>query len=146
MHRQVLSVNVQRPTIEQQLSSSDRFESLLEAGAAALYSCDATGLITYYNKKATELWGCAPAPGESEEQFCRRIMFVRTGDKYMPCDRSPVTDILVGKVPGIYDVEVYVKRPDGTYVGVSLFIVPILDGQGSILGAVSTFCERHLPT
>jgi PAS domain S-box-containing protein len=140
--------NVQLPptaglwAMDQQTSSSDRLEALLEAGAAALYSCDAAGVITYFNKKATDLWGCAPAPGETEEQFCGQIMSYRADGKYLPCERSPVADILSGKRPGIYDAEVCVKRPDGTQVGVRLSVVPIVDDQGTILGSVSTFRER----
>jgi PAS domain-containing protein len=142
-------VNVQRPglakgypTVEHHLSSSDRFQALLEFGAAALYSCDAAGVITYYNKQATALWGCVPAPGDTEEQFCRPIMLYRANGEYLPFDQCPVADILAGKVPGIYDAKVYVRRRDGTLVALCLNIVPIMDDRGSILGAVSTFCGR----
>jgi PAS domain-containing protein len=113
----------------------------MELGAAALYSCNASGVITYCNQQAINLWGRAPAPGDTDEKFCGPIMRYRANGKCPPFDRGPVADVLGGKSAGIYDAEACVKRPDGTHIRVSLSVVPILDDQGSILGSVSTFSE-----
>ena len=43
-------------------------ERLIEALPAAIYTTDAAGRITFFNKAAAELWGCHPKLGKSE--FC----------------------------------------------------------------------------
>ena len=43
-----------------------RFQDLLEALPAAVYTTDAQGRITFYNKAAVELWGCRPELGKTE--------------------------------------------------------------------------------
>ena len=47
-----------------------RFRRLLEKLPAAAYTCDAQGLITYYNERAVELWGRAPALNDPVDRFC----------------------------------------------------------------------------
>ena len=37
-----------------------QFQRLLDCLPAAAYTCDASGLITYFNEPAVELWGRAP--------------------------------------------------------------------------------------
>ncbi|NTI30937.1 PAS domain-containing protein, partial [Rhizobium rhizogenes] len=43
-------------------------QDILEALPEAVYTTDALGRITFYNKAATEMWGVSPKLGESE--FC----------------------------------------------------------------------------
>ncbi len=40
--------------------SEERFRRLLEAMPFGAYTCDADGLITYFNSHAAEMWGRAP--------------------------------------------------------------------------------------
>ncbi|NTI32881.1 PAS domain-containing protein, partial [Rhizobium rhizogenes] len=50
------------------LSPPLKLEDILEALPEAVYTTDALGRITFYNKAATEMWGVSPKLGESE--FC----------------------------------------------------------------------------
>ena len=45
------------------------FRRLLEKLPAAAYTCDATGLITYFNPRALELWGRAPKLGDPVDRY-----------------------------------------------------------------------------
>jgi PAS domain-containing protein len=51
------------------MENKKRLHDLLHALPAAVYTIDAAGRITYYNKAAAELWSCEPvirsAPGGS---------------------------------------------------------------------------------
>src|SRR5689334_16359324 len=48
-------------------ASEERFRTLFELGPGAVYSCDASGVIQQYNRRAVELWGRKPALGDTDE-------------------------------------------------------------------------------
>jgi hypothetical protein len=53
------------------LAESDfSFRGLLEVLPAGAYTCDAAGLITYFNAHAVELWGRAPKLNDPVDRFC----------------------------------------------------------------------------
>ena len=45
------------------------FRRLLERLPAAAYTCDADGLITYFNPRAVELWGREPALDDPIDRY-----------------------------------------------------------------------------
>jgi two-component system, LuxR family, sensor kinase FixL len=45
------------------------FRRLLEKLPAAAYTCNAEGLITYYNPRAVELWGRAPKLNDPADRY-----------------------------------------------------------------------------
>ena len=68
-------------------------------------------------------------------------MLYRLDGSYMPHDQCPMADVLAGKVPGIYDAEVHIQRPDGSRVVVVVNVAPLIDDNGAIVGAVNSFHE-----
>ena len=122
----------------------NRFQHLIESDSAAVYTCDATGTITYYNALAAELWGCKPDIGDTDRKFCGSHMLYRLDGSFMQHDQSPMADVLAGKASGIYDAEVYIERPDRSRVIVIVNIAPLIDDKGVIVGAVSSFRENPL--
>ena len=130
---------------QQQLQQSKaRYQALLKSEATGIYSCDASGLITYYNKAAAVLWGRQPTLGDTDERFCGSHMLYRLDGSYLPRDQSPMADVLAGKVSGIYDAEVHIQRPDGTRIVVIVNIAPLIDDNGMVVGAFCSFCENPL--
>jgi PAS domain S-box-containing protein len=129
---------------QQQQRSDARYKALLNSDATGIYSCDGTGLITYYNKSAAELWGRQPTIGDTNERFCGSLMLFRLDGKYLPHDQSPMADVLAGKVAGIYDAEVHIQRPDGSRIVVIVNIAPLIDDNGAVAGAFCSFCENPL--
>ncbi len=121
-----------------------RYQALLEADSTGVYTCDATGVITYYNAQAAELWGRKPGLGDTDEKFCGSHMLFRTDGKFMPHHECPMADVLAGRAAGIFDAEVFVQRPDGSRIVVIVNIAPLVDDNGSIAGAVNSFCENPL--
>jgi PAS domain-containing protein len=66
--------NVQHALLNQQIGSSRskdklEFRSLLEKLPAGPYTCDADGLITYFNQRAVELWGREPRLNDPVDRF-----------------------------------------------------------------------------
>jgi PAS domain S-box-containing protein len=124
--------------------SDARYQALLNSDSTGIYSCDATGLITYFNKQAAELWGRQPILGDTAERFCGSLMLFRLDGRYLPHDQSPMADVLAGKVAGIYDAEVHIQRPDGSRLVVIVNVAPLIDDNGIVAGAFCSFCENPL--
>ena len=57
---------VPRDTSWEEWHSPGVFAQLLEAVPTAIYTTDAKGRITFYNRAATQLWGCSSELGHSE--------------------------------------------------------------------------------
>lgn len=127
----------------EQLAES-RYQYLANSASTGVYSCDASGVITYYNNQAVEMWGRKPVLGDTDERFCAAHMLYRVDGTFMPHDQCPMADVLAGKVSGIYDAEVQVERPDGSRIVVVVNIAPLIDEMGLIVGAVNSFCENPL--
>jgi len=128
----------------QEPRGDERYQALLDSDSTGVYTCDAAGVITYFNKQATELWGRTPALGDTDERFCGSHMMYRVDGSYLPHDQCPMADVLAGKVPGVFDGEVHVQRPDGSRVVVIVNIAPLVDDDGNIVGAVNSFRENPL--
>src|SRR6202521_3232439 len=50
--------------------TGSQFYSLLDKLPAAAYTCDTSGLITYFNQHAVQLWGRAPKLNDTVDRFC----------------------------------------------------------------------------
>jgi PAS domain-containing protein len=124
--------------------AESRYQYLANSATTGLYSCDASGVITYYNNQAVDLWGRKPAIGDTDERFCGSHMLYRADGRYMPHDQCPMADVLAGKISGIYDAEVHIERPDRSRIVVIVNIAPLIDDNGVIVGAVNSFVENPL--
>ena len=51
--------------------NEERYRTLFDLGPVAVYSCDASGVIQEFNRRAVELWGCCqPTGGDTDKRFC----------------------------------------------------------------------------
>src|ERR1700691_5596992 len=121
--------------------SKGRYRTLFELSPVAVYSCDASGVIWEYNRRAAELWGRKPQPGDTDERFCGSFKMYRPDGTYMPHEQCPMGDVLNGKVSGVHDGEVLIERPDGSRVIVIVNIAPLTDDQGKVTGAINCFYD-----
>ena len=124
--------------------SRERYQDLIDSDSSAIFSCDASGLITYFNKQAAGLCGSEPTLGDTHDGFCGSRMLYRANGKYMSIDQSPMAVVLAGKVEGIYDAEARIQRSDGTHIVVIVNIAPLIDDNGIIVGAVQSFRENPM--
>lgn len=121
--------------------SQESYRTLFELAPVAVYSCDVSGVIREYNRRAAELWGRKPAPGDTDERFCGSFKMYRPDGSYMPHEQCPMGDVLSGKVAGVHDGEVLIERPDGSRVTVIVNIAPLTDEQGRVTGAINCFYD-----
>ena len=59
-------------SLEQALRASDEILELLPIATCV---CDSAGRILQYNQRAVELWGHAPEPGQTHDQFTAECKF-----------------------------------------------------------------------
>ncbi len=111
---------------------------LFEQLPFAIYICDQDGFLLRYNRRAAELWGCAPKIGDRNERFCGSYRMFRPNGTSMPHDECPMADVLRTGI-SVRQGEVHIERPDGSR-GVALVdIEAIKDNLGNIIGAVNCF-------
>ncbi len=129
---------VKRPfptTLSAMLRASDGILDLLPIPT---FICDAHGTILQYNKRAVEIWGRAPNPGQTHEEFSggRRIFEIDG----KPLSRSLLSEVLATGVP-VRDVERLIKREDGSQMVVSINIDSLRNAKGELVGAVNCFMD-----
>src|SRR5882757_11577966 len=111
-----------------------RFEQL----PFAVYLCDRDGLVLRYNRRAAELWGRSPIPGDPNERFCGSYRMFRPDGSLLPHHQCPMADVLRTGV-SVREQEVHIERPDGLR-GIALVnIEAVKDSSGNIVGAVNCF-------
>jgi PAS domain S-box-containing protein len=119
------------------LGQSDRLSDLLPA---AVYVCDRDGVIVRYNRKAAELWGRSPAPGNPAERFCGSLGMHRLDGSLLAHSECPMAEVLRTGV-AVRDQEVVIERPDGSRAIALVDIDPLRDSQGNLVGAINCFRE-----
>src|SRR5882724_1798037 len=121
------------------LSNLDSPAYLIELLPMAAYAVTAPdGVIAWFNRRATDLWGRVPEAGQTDERFCGAHKLYHPDGTYMAHCDTPVALALSTGV-SVHEEEVVIERPDGSRVIVSVHIDPIRDQDGSIIGAVNFF-------
>jgi PAS domain S-box-containing protein len=111
---------------------------VLEALPEAIYTTDAKGLITFYNRAAVALWGVTPALGESS--FCGSWKLYWPDGRPLPHDECPMAIALKEGRP-IRGVDAIAERPDGSRVPFMPFPTPLYGASGVLLGAVNMLVD-----
>jgi PAS domain S-box-containing protein len=125
---------------EAQRRSEERFRDLLEKLPAAAYTCDAEGLITYFNRQAVQLWGRAPKLNNPEDRFCGSFkLFSSEG---APIDHDQCWMALALQEEREYNGhEIIIERADGSRLAVLAHANPIHDESGRLAGAVNILVD-----
>ncbi len=119
--------------------ADERFRQLLDLLPAAIYTCAApSGLITFYNAHAADLWGRAPRVGDTDERFCGSFRLWHPDGTLLAHADTPMA-LAVREGRRARNEEVVIERPDGSRVTVLVNIDPILDASGRVTGAINVF-------
>lgn len=113
---------------------------LLETLPAAAYTCDAEGLITYFNERAAQLWGRAPALNDPTDRFCGSFrLFTVTGEPIRHEECWMALALRDGKSDEGH--EIVIERPDGSRWTAVAHVNPIHDDRGKVVGAVNVLVD-----
>jgi PAS domain S-box-containing protein len=134
-----VALAIERKQAEKALRESEqRHRQLLSLMPAAVYSCDVTGVITYYNELAAQLWGRAPQIGDTHKLFCGSDEMILPNGMPLPHEQCPMA-VALREGRSFRDEEVNVRQPNGTIVPVMVNIDPIRDEHGKVIGAINAF-------
>lgn len=122
-------------------SRSDvEFRRLLETLPAAAYTCDADGLITYFNRRALVAWGRAPSLNDPTDRYCGSFKLFTPEGEPIPHERCWMALALrdgkeyIGR-------EIVVEQPDGSLRTVLAHATPFRDQSGKVTGAVNVLVD-----
>jgi signal transduction histidine kinase len=121
-------------------AGESEFLRLLDKLPAAAYTCDADGLITYYNQPALRLWGRAPKLRDPIDRYCGSFRLHSANGQPMSHDDCWMALALRGgrEYTGC---ELIVERPDGERLNVSAYASPMHDKSGKLTGAVNVLFD-----
>jgi PAS domain S-box-containing protein len=108
--------------------------TLVQSLAAAVYACDTEGRITLFNDAAIALWG--RVPDVETEKWCGAFRVRRPNGTPLPWNVCPMA-LAVREGQAVFGEEVIVERPDGTRRNVLVYLRPIRNSSGAIVGAVN---------
>lgn len=113
-------------------------KALIDQLPIAVCFCEApSGLIRLYNRRAAELWGREPAPGE--QRYSGAVRLFRTDGSHLPHAETPMAEVLL--FGGERNEDIVIERPDGLRVAARENVTAVCDSKGRIVGAVNTFQE-----
>jgi PAS domain-containing protein len=101
---------------------------------APLYSTDADGTVTYFNKACVDFVGRVPAIGK--DRYCVSWK-LRTGNGTpLAHDECPMA-VALREGRAVRGVTAIAERPDGEQRGFQPFATPALDADGQVVGGVN---------
>ncbi|WP_100001031.1 PAS domain S-box protein [Phyllobacterium zundukense] len=113
-------------------------DSILMLLPAAVYTTDTSGIITFYNKAAAELWGREPQIGKDE--WCGSWKLYWPDGTHMEHDECPMAVTLREKQE-VRGAEAIAERPDGSRVTFMPFPVLLRDSAGEVVGALNMLLD-----
>jgi PAS domain S-box-containing protein len=116
------------------------FRRLLDKLPAAAYTCDAEGLITYFNEHARDLWGRAPKLNDPADRFCGSFKLFAMDGGRIAHDRCWMA-LALHENKEYNGLEIIVERPDGSRRTALAHANPFADDDGRLLGAVNVLVD-----
>ncbi len=109
---------------------------VLEVLPVAAYTCDARGLLTYYNPHTRALWGHEPRLGEPLDRLCAGVRLCQLdGTSIAFADSWTAMCLREGRA--VHGGLLQLERPDGSRGSVLDHAAPLLDRAARVLGAVN---------
>lgn len=109
--------------------------ALIDMLPTAVYACGADGGLRWFNRRAAELWGCSPQPGDEAGRFGGHAGLFGPDGARIRRDETPMAEVLRTGTP-VSGREVTVERPDGTCIVTMAHIDPVKDEAGNVIGAI----------
>jgi PAS domain S-box-containing protein len=117
--------------------SEERYRTLFNLVPVAVYTCDASGVIREYNRRAAELWGGELGRNGEKPRFCGSYKIYYPDGRLMPHEEYPMARALRGEKLKAEDLEIVVERPNGERRHVIPAPRILTDEHGKITGAIN---------
>jgi PAS domain S-box-containing protein len=139
-----LRADAQRELAERERAESDirkseeQLRRLVSVMPTAVYACDEDGRVTFFNRKAAEIWGREPRTGGDAEKFGGAVRVLRADGSPLAREELPVA-LAIRFGQSVRNQELVIERADGSRVTVSVNVDPMLDASGRRCGAINVF-------
>jgi PAS domain S-box-containing protein len=117
-----------------------RFHRLLDVMPAAAYTCDPDGLITYFNRRAAEVWGREPKLNDPEDRYCGSFRLAQPDGTPILHERCWMALTLQENCE-YNGREIVIERPDGSSRTALAHANPFHDAAGRLQGAVNVLVD-----
>jgi PAS domain S-box-containing protein len=118
-------------------SHEKQFRDLLQALPAAIYTTDANGRITFFNRACVEFAGRTPKIGD---RWCVTWKLFHPDGRPLPHEDCPMA-IAIKENRTVRDVEAVAERPDGSRICFMPYPTPLRDETGNMIGAVNMLVD-----
>ena len=120
------------------LSSDPEWRSVLDELPVPIYTTDALGAVTYWNRACVDFAGREPRLGE--DQWCVTWQIYTTVGERLPHDQCPMAEAIRGKREIRGEVAIAL-RPDGSRRAFTPYPTPLFDQAGEMTGAVNLLID-----
>jgi PAS domain S-box-containing protein len=117
--------------------SEQHMRDLLEGLPAAVYTTDANGRITFFNKACIDMAGRTPQLGD---EWCVTWRLYTPDGAPLPHDQCPMA-VALKEDRVVRGVEAVAERPDGTFVPFIPYPTPLHDADGKLIGAINMLVD-----
>ena len=120
------------------LAIDDDWRSVLDELPAPIYTTDAAGAVSYWNRACVSFAGRKPKLGE--DRWCVTWQIYTTTGDFMPHDQCPMAQAIRQQRP-VRDAVAIALRPDGTRRAFRPYPTPLFDEAGNLTGAVNMLID-----
>ena len=120
------------------LASVPAWRSVLDDLPVPIYTTDADGAVTYWNRACVELAGRQPQLGR--DRWCVTWKIYTTTGEFLPHDQCPMAEA-IHEQRIIRDTVAIAERPDGTRRAFRPYPTPLFDADGVLTGAINMLVD-----
>lgn len=113
------------------------FAAVIDALPVPIYTTDAEGTVTYWNRACIDFAGRVPEPGD---RWCVTWHLYTTHGESLPHEQCPMAEAIRQKRP-IRNAVAIAARPDGSRVAFTPYPTPLFDESGNLSGAVNMLID-----
>jgi PAS domain S-box-containing protein len=120
------------------LSTTPDWRCVLDELPVPIYTTDADGAVTYWNRACVDFAGREPQLGR--DRWCVTWKIYTMNGDFMPHDECPMAQA-IQQQRMIRDTVAIAERPDGSRVAFRPYPTPLFDESGSMTGAVNMLID-----
>jgi PAS domain S-box-containing protein len=136
-----IGLQIERKRVEETIRASEAWlHQVLDTLPAAAYTCDADGLITYFNESARALWGRSPRLNDPVDRYIGSLKLFRPDGAPIANDECWMA-VALRERRVVDGKEIVTERPDGSRRSVLAHATPMFDPSGRLTGAVNVLVD-----
>lgn len=120
------------------LSGGDDWRQALDSLPVPVYTTDADGLVTYWNRACADFAGREPELGQ--DRWCVTWKLLTTEGEPLPHERCPMAEAIRNRREVRGQVAI-AMRPDGSRRAFTPYPTPLFDEAGEFRGAVNMLID-----